>query len=241
MYSHGLASIVLCEAYAMTKDRTLRPYAQGAIRFIEYSQDPSGGGWRYAERMAGDTSVVGWQIMALKSAQMAGLETRSTTLLLANKFLDGVQEDDGAAYGYTVPSSTRPATSSIGLLCRMYLGWRKQHPALKRGIASLDTLGPSIKPNADMYYNYYATQAMHHWGGNEWDRWNYRIREWLISQQSRSGHESGSWYMSDSTNAPKGRAGGRLYCTSMATMILEVYYRHMPLYGSQVTKDEFSN
>jgi hypothetical protein len=240
MYSHGLASIVLCEAYAMTKDRTLQPYAQGAIRFIEYAQDPSGGGWRYTERMAGDTSVVGWQIMALKSAQMAGLETRSSTMLLANKFLDTVQDDDGAAYGYTAPTANRPATTSIGLLCRMYLGWRKQHPALKRGVAALDKLGPSIKPNADMYYNYYATQVMHHWGGNEWDRWNYRIREWLISQQSRKGHESGSWYMSDSTSAPKARAGGRLYCTSLATMILEVYYRHMPLYGSHATKDEFS-
>jgi hypothetical protein len=92
-----------------------------------------------------------------------------------------------------------------------------------------------------MYYNYYATQVMHHWGGNEWDRWNYRIREWLITQQSRKGHEAGSWFMSDSTSAPKARAGGRLYCTAMSAMILEVYYRHMPLYGSQVTKDEFSN
>ncbi len=241
MYSHGLATIVLCEAYAMTKDRTLRPYAQGAVQFIEFAQDPSGGGWRYEVQTPGDTSVVGWQVMALKSAQMAGLETKSSTLLLANKFLAGVQEDDGAAYGYTAPSSTRPATTSIGLLSRMYLGWRKQNPALRRGVESLDQLGPSIKPNADMYYNYYATQVMHHWGGNEWDRWNYRMREWLISQQSRKGHEAGSWFMSDSTSAPKARAGGRLYCTAMAAMILEVYYRHMPLYGSQATKDEFSN
>jgi hypothetical protein len=240
MYSHGLATIVLCEAFAMTKDRSLRPYAQGAIDFIQQAQDPSGGGWRYQERQAGDTSVVGWQIMALKSAQMGGLEVRSTTMLLANKFLDSVQDDGGAAYGYTAPSATRPGTSSIGLLTRMYLGWRRQNPALERGVDRLDLLGPSIKSGADMYYNYYATQVMRHWGGDAWERWNYRIRDWLISQQEHKGHEEGSWYMNDYTSAPKATAGGRLYCTSMSTLILEVYYRHLPLYGPQTVKDEFS-
>jgi hypothetical protein len=33
--------------------------------------------------------------------------------------------------------------------------------------------------------------------------------------------------------------GGRLYCTSMATMILEVYYRHMPIYGKQAATEDF--
>jgi hypothetical protein len=34
-------------------------------------------------------------------------------------------------------------------------------------------------------------------------------------------------------------AGGRLYCTSLATMILEVYYRHLPLYKDDATEDDF--
>ena len=33
--------------------------------------------------------------------------------------------------------------------------------------------------------------------------------------------------------------GGRLYVTSMATMILEVYYRHMPLYGKEAAEEDF--
>ena len=33
--------------------------------------------------------------------------------------------------------------------------------------------------------------------------------------------------------------GGRLYSTSLSTMILEVYYRHMPLYGKQAAEDDF--
>ena len=37
------------------------------------AQNKATGGWRYSPGDDGDTSVVGWQLMALKSAQMAGL------------------------------------------------------------------------------------------------------------------------------------------------------------------------
>ncbi len=67
-YSHGLCSIVLCEAFAMTKDKTLRGAAQALINETVIAQDPIGGGWRYSRQQPGDTSAVGWQLMALKSA-----------------------------------------------------------------------------------------------------------------------------------------------------------------------------
>ncbi|HEV3021827.1 MAG TPA: prenyltransferase/squalene oxidase repeat-containing protein, partial [Pirellulales bacterium] len=65
MYGHGLASIALCEAYGMTHDQTLKEAAQAAINFIVAAQDTHGGGWRYRPGEPGDTSVVGWQTMAL--------------------------------------------------------------------------------------------------------------------------------------------------------------------------------
>ncbi|MCC7084722.1 MAG: terpene cyclase/mutase family protein [Pirellulales bacterium] len=242
MYSHGLGTIALCEAYAMTNDLALKPYAQGAVNFTVYAQDPVGGGWRYEPRQDGDTSVVGWQIMALKSAEMAGLDVPSSVFTRATKFLDSVQSDDGAAYGYVAPANGFPrATSAVGLLCRMYLGWKKDNPGLKRGIAAIAREGPSIPArtnnSADMYYNYYATQVLRHWGGYEFDRWNGKTRDWLIESQSSKGHEAGSWYFDFASHS---RAGGRLYCTSMATMMLEVYYRHLPIYGSKAVNDEFS-
>ncbi len=70
---------------------TCAPYAQNAVNFILYCQDKHGGGWRYFPGQAGDTSVSGWQIMALKAAVMAGLEVPSQSFFLANKFLDSVQ------------------------------------------------------------------------------------------------------------------------------------------------------
>jgi hypothetical protein len=244
MYSHGLASIALCEAYAMTKDPALRMHAQRAVDFIVEAQDPSGGGWRYNPRQAGDTSVVGWQIMALKSAHMSYLNVPPDTVIKAGKFLDHVQHggganasasEVGAFYGYVGPeggTTVRSATTAIGLLCRMYLGWRREHPALQHGVAWLGEHGPS---KTNMYYNYYATQVLHHYGGDVWRRWNSQMRDWLISEQAQQGHETGSWYMRDPHIGP----GGRLYCTSMATMILEVYYRHLPIYRQQSTTDDF--
>ena len=76
-----------------------------------------------------------------------------------------------------------------------------------------------------------------HYGGEYWDNWNIRIRDcWSSSRQGKGRHSSGSWYF---PTARRGGKAGRLYCTSMATMILEVYYRHMPIYGKQAAEEEF--
>ena len=241
MYSQGLASIVLCEAYGMTHDRVLAAPAQQALNFICNAQDPVGGGWRYQPRQKGDTSVVGWQLMALKSGVMAYLQVPKVTIQKAQVFLDSVQSDGGAAYGYLDPGEG-PATTAIGLLCRMYLGWDKDNPALIKGIQRLSNWGPSTNKSGpgrnNFYYNYYATQVMRHWEGEEWKKWNSVMRDYLVQTQAQKGHEAGSWFFEDSSDLGKER-GGRLYFTAMATMILEVYYRHMPLYRKQTTAEAF--
>lgn len=232
MYSHGLASIVLCEAYAMTHDKGLMAPAQLSLNHIMYAQDPVGGGWRYAPRQAGDTSVVGWQLMALKSGHMAYLKVDPNTIIGAVKFLDTVGAESGAYYGYTDPGRGQ-ATTAVGLLCRMYLGWKKDNPGLQRGVEYLSKTGPS---KGNMYYNYYATQVLRQNEGEMWDKWNKEMRDWLVDTQDKNGHQTGSWHVKGDHGS---EAGGRIYCTSMATMILEVYYRHMPIYGKQAAEDDF--
>jgi hypothetical protein len=58
----------------------------------------------------------------------------------------------------------------------------------------------------------------------------------LLTTQINTGHAAGSWYWDDGFSS--GQAG-RLYTTCMATMILEVYYRYMPLYSEQSQEDAF--
>ncbi len=233
MYSHGLAAIAICEAYAMTSDPDLLQPAQLAINYLVFAQDPQGGGWRYRPQQSGDTSVVGWCIMALKSGKMGHLVVPPTSLQRAEYFLDFVSSNDGAYYGYNQPTKEpRRATSAVGLLCRMYMGWKKDDPGLQAGIAYLSKEGPKTN---DLYYSYYATQVMRHYGGPAWEKWNREMRDPLIKQQVTQGHAAGSWY----TGGSHASRGGRLMATSLATMMLEVYYRHMPLYQEKTSEDDF--
>lgn len=225
MYVQGIATICLCEAHAMEPDDSeLRELSGKAIRFVESCQDRRGGGWRYEPREPGDTSVVGWQVMALQSAKSGDISFSRRTLSRAEKFLKSVQVDDGAGYRY-MPNQ-REATetmTAVGLLCRMYLGWRHDNSTLERGVASLAAFGPSRE---NMYYNYYATQVLHHWGGAEWRRWNEVMREQLISTQIKRGPATGSW----EPIGPHTRSGGQIYQTTLCLLTLEVYYRHLPMY-----------
>ncbi len=236
MYAHGQAAIVLSEAYGLTGDAQLRRPAQKALDFIVSAQHERGG-WRYQPAQAADTSVVGWQLMALRSGQMAKLSIPSPTFELVDQYLDRAQTDShGGRYAYMPGRHATHVMTSEALLCRQYLGWPSDHPGLQRGVKYLlKHLPQRNKPN--IYYWYYGTQVLHHVGGKPWDRWNNKIRLALIAMQEKRGHEAGSW-------APRGdfaNQGGRLYMTSLAVCTLEVYYRHLPLYREKVLEDRFAD
>jgi hypothetical protein len=65
-------------------------------------------------------------------------------------------------------------------------------------------------------------------GGPAWVAWNSRMQKALLPEQVASGREAGSW---DPANDQWGHIGGRLYMTTLSACMLEVYYRHLPLYG----------
>jgi hypothetical protein len=252
MYGQAIATIALCEAYGMTHDETLKDVAQGAIRFIEWAQHKEGG-WRYGPGDPGDTSVTGWQVMALRSGQLAKLEVDYRALLAASKFLDTMQysgkEDgirtkngtrkkiEGIYFRYMHDRGPDPvndhATTAVGWLCRMYTRGHDRR-TFYPGVNLLHHWGPS-KPSwstANMYYNFYATQVLFHWGGQEWEDWNVPMRNYLIATQATGNYENGSWHFDD----VHGDVGGRLYNTALAILILEVYYRHMPLYHREAAQ-----
>lgn len=234
LYTQGLVGIALSECFAMSRDPGLKAPTQAVLNYIMEAQDSAGGGWRYYPGQAGDTSVVGWQLMALKSGFMAGVEVNSLTVTKASMFLDSVQSDQGARYGYVDKSSPTDARSAVGLLTRMYTGWKKDHPGMQEGVKQLAKRGPTD----DLYYDYYATQIMHHMGGDLWTAWNGKMKPLLLSRQATIGDEAGSWFDGFGTGHAS-EVGGRLYCSSMATMILEVYYRHLPMYQTESLEREF--
>jgi hypothetical protein len=243
-YGHAIGSIALCEAYGMTGDPNLREPARKAIRFICESQDPSAGGWRYEPRNGSDTSVSGWKVMALKSAQMAGLEVPADVLRRVAKWLDAAQAEGGARYAYNpfAPDTQEQregrepnlAMTAEGLLMRVYLGSDRGNPALTAGarhlLDSLPEEGTAENPRRDAYYWYYATQVMFQLQGDSWRAWYGRLRPMLEKGQVTAGPLAGSWHPTQPVRDRWAHAGGRLYVTALSLLMLEVPYRHLPLY-----------
>lgn len=229
-YVHGAATLALCEAYGMTKDRRLRKTAEAALKFIVNSQDPRGGGWRYTPGEPGTVSVTAIQVMALVAGKKAGLKVPDNTFKGVQVFLDGLQVDREGRYGYqaaTKSGTYTGARTSMALLCRMYAGWGREDGDLSNGVALLDKAGPYD----NLYSLYFATQVMKNWGGEEWLRWNDRFQKDLIAQQETSGAAAGSW--KPRTRALHAKQGGRLLTTSLAILTLQVYYRYDPILPEQ--------
>jgi hypothetical protein len=244
LYSHGIASIALCEAYGMTGDEKLREPAQRALNFIIAAQHPTRGGWRYQPQYNADTSVSGWQLMALKSGELAGLNVPEQTYSLARHWLDGAQAGaDRAEFAYNpfAPDTDlqrhgrQPSTTmtAVGLLMRLYLGRNREDALMQRGaqhlLEKLPTAGARGQ-DGDTYYWYYATQVMFHMKGDYWRAWNERLHPMLVDGQVRNGPMAGSW---DPSVDVWGRRAGRIYQTTMNLLSLEVYYRHLPIYESE--------
>jgi len=225
MYSHGMAAIALCEAYGMTKDPRLREPAQRAIDFIVKAQHRGSGGWRYKPGQDGDTSVFGWQVMALKSGEIAGLNVPQETYRRARKWLQRVEGrgKQVGRYGYTNRGGSRPAMTSEGLLCHIYLGADKYDRGLLQGVAYCAKNPPGKNTS---YYEYYATQVMFHMQGEWWANWNETMKRRLLKSQVTRGAAAGSWSPKDNWESQ----AGRLYATSLRLLQLEIYYRHQPLF-----------
>jgi hypothetical protein len=253
-YAHALASIALCEAYGLTSDPLLKASAQKALNYIVSAQDPSGGGWRYAPKQAGDLSVTGWELMALKSGQMSGLAVPVDTLKKCEQFLNSVESTSPRGQFSYLPDNNRtptPTMTAVGLLCRQYMGINPRNPALLEGVKVLMANPPGKTRN--QYYEYYATQVMHHMGGDSWQFWNLGpegkgtggIRDTLIAKQDKGtdakhAHQIGSFAVDYADEGGRSFSAGRLMATSLSLLSLEVYYRHLPLYRREMalTKEE---
>ena len=224
-YAQAQATLAVCEIYGMSGDEEFRPLAQKAIDFALKSQEPMMGGWRYEPRVDSDLSVTGWFTVALKTAELAGMDVPKANEDLITVFLNSVQVDGGNKYKYKPALESTPTMTAEGLLCRQYLGWDKDD---KRLIAGLDYVCENTinYEDANVYYWYHATQATYHRGGSHWKKWNSVMAKTVPDAQVRLGKEAGSW----SPFLDRwGAHGGRLYVTCLSIYMLETYYRQAPL------------
>ncbi len=230
MYCHAMAALALCEAYALSLDERLRDPAQRAILFLVRSRARDGLAWRYAPSAPeGDTSILGWVVMALKSAREVGLRVPDQAGLNHGilRWLERVASGkNGGLSRYQPRVKETPTMTAEAWVCRQFLGVGGTSAASTEAAAYL-LQHQSDHGDTNFYYWYYGTLAMYQHGGQPWTHWNNRIRDRVVGLQRSSGHQAGSWDPDDSIY---GATGGRIYCTTLAALTLEVYYRYLRLY-----------
>jgi hypothetical protein len=226
MYCHGMACLALSEALAMTGDERLKEPVRKAINYTITSQNRVTGGWRYRPQESGDLSQLGWQLMALKSAELGGIATPKETRDGMTRFLQGVSSGThGGLASYRAGERVSRPMTAEGLVCKQFLGMPRQNPAGdEAGDYLLGELPGTAQSN--YYYWYYGTLSMYQLQGPHWEKWNAALATQLVRTQVDRGEHSGSWEPDDLW----GSYGGRVYSTALATLCLEVYYRYLPLY-----------
>lgn len=236
MYSQGICTMVLSEASVMLRSPRLRRMARKAAQNgIDYilSKQPSHGGFGYTGP-GNDTSVTGWQVMAIKSAMIAELRVPRAARERTENFLRLSMADDASTPYRISPSGGTgrgtPRMTAVALAARLFMGHSRRAKDCVGQADWLTAQGGHLtlaSRGTDFYYIYYMSMAMFHMGGKYWTPWNKAFNAGLRARQVRTGPDKGSWPVAGSAYGPH---GGRVYTTAMACLALEVYFKHLPMY-----------
>ncbi|QEG36200.1 prenyltransferase/squalene oxidase repeat-containing protein [Bythopirellula goksoeyrii] len=229
-YCHSMATLAVCEAFAMTHDSRLEPLARSATAYSLAMQHPTDGGWRYRRGDTGDTSQLGWQLMALKSAELAGIEVPNVTWTRIERFLRRVRRGNaGGLASYRPDSPASRTMTAEAWFCHQLLQADRNSAlnpdSIHEAMESLSTELPSPS-NRNLYYWYYATLALQQNQDHSpssakcWESWNHALTTALLTTQENDG----SW----NADTVWGGYGGRVYTTALSALCLEVYYRYKP-------------
>jgi len=241
-YEQGIAAMACSEAYGLTYSAEIGRMAQKSIDYIVKVQ-PAHGGFRYGGAVGknqGDMSVTGWQVLALKSGVCSELNVPFTSFDRTRTFLKNTFRKYGGSAYIVEKKGSGVAVSAIGMLCRQFVGG-KYDAEISQAAGYLMAHENKVKGPGrgkdrlvgDLYYTYYSVLAMFQYGGKAWTGWNKLFRDTLVRAQVRSIYDKKRRYIRGSWDPAKhqwGKRGGRVYCTAMAVLCLEVYYRFLPVY-----------
>ena len=234
VYEHAIATYALGEAATFCKDMkidvpSLMEVTEKAGQFIIDNQNTNGG-WAYKYVTEGghtDTSVVGWQLQALKACRHTHIQYKGMDSAVRKglDYLATCQAGNGS-FGYTGPGG-KTSLTGVGVLCHQIWGKGKS-PAARNGVKF-------IKDNfkfdwdtddSDLYSHYYASQAMMQAGGGYWKSYNNLFRDQLLNNQN----PDGSW-KAPAFSGHGQSPGNAVYRNTLCILMLEVYYRFLATSG----------
>jgi hypothetical protein len=242
MYSHAFGTLFLAEALGMAKRDDLREKLEDSIRLIVDSQNQEGG-WRYVPfAKESDMSITVCQVMALRAARNAGIPVPRATIDRAVAYVKasavkdpgtrrGFADDERGAFRYQSQNYSRatfPLTAA-GVVTLYGAGVYNDRDIedgldfLERNLVEFSEQYGSNSGNYGGHYffyygNYYAVQAMYTAGPPRWTKYYDHIREVLLRMQE----SDGKW--------PNRVGPGEAFGTAVATLILEIPYRFLPIF-----------
>lgn len=242
VYEHAIGTYALGEYYSMTKDERVLELLRQAVAFIVAGQGPDGGWMYHYDKTASDTSVTGWQVQALKAAHLTQLNFPGVNAALDNamKNFDRVQGPNGG-YGYRGPED-RYSLTGVGVLSELF--WRgTRNKDLRHSVEFIHDKSEKEFPvryqgeKGDLYSWYYTTQAMLMYGGAAWTNWEKRFSPEIIQAQTTAGdwpamRAPGVGNLQDAPHLT-----GQVYRTTLSVLMLEVYYRYMPVHRSETARE----
>ena len=229
-YEHGIATYALAEAYSLnrnarTKVSPIMPALRNAVPVIIEGQTRAGG-WLYGYRQsgAGDLSISGWNIQALKAAELTGVRFTGLgrAMKQARAYIQSAESPDGL-YLYRIRDGERGRLSltGVGVLSARMLG--RAMPGEEKSLAAIVAHQPKSYRSSDPYALYYHSQACFQKGGRTWEAYNRNQQRLIIDAQERDG----SWPVASGHLGAAG-ADAKIYHTCLCTLMLEVYYRYLP-------------
>jgi hypothetical protein len=217
-YSHGMASLAMCEAAAITQDASALQSAQRALTYTKRLQHPTTGGWRYTSGDPGDLSQLGWQAMVLDAGHRAKLPVDRRAVAGVERFLRSVRMGShGGLATYRRGEAPSRTMTAEALATRLLIGEQVPSQEIEEAERYLLQRPPGVGQD-NYYYWYYATLALHQLQDDAWKQWNEALKKRLLATQ----RSDGSW----PSDTLWGGYGGTVYTTSMAALCLETYYRH---------------
>ena len=253
IYNHAIATLAISEAYYFSKLPHLRTPLRKAVAYIHEARDREGHGtWRYDVPSLGDsdTSITGWMVFALKSAEEAGINIEQEALADSLLFIEEMTDRANGRVGYQdvgsyssrvdgvnsdYPVDRTESMTAVGLLCRIFLGQSpKDTPIMKKHADLLLRALPEYEMQGgaqlvDWYYWYYGSYAMYQMGGDDWKKWQRAMERAVVNPQRKDGDFKGSW----DTDGPWAHVGGRVYTTALGVLCLEVYFRYAQVLGAR--------
>jgi hypothetical protein len=230
MYGQGIATLALAEAYGVESDparrKRIRAAVERAVKLILDAQavakaDPFAGGWRYEPTSAdSDLSLSGWNALALRAAQDAGVTVGRDRVKEAVGFVMRCYKADEHGFGYQPGNAASISMTGVGILNWYLLDGGEDSRIDAAGKYLLEHPAKD-DTRMECYATYYAAQAAFQVGGEVW-KGVWKATEARLTQEQE---KDGSWPPSHETQEP-----GRVYSTSMALLTLSAPYRLAPIY-----------